>query len=319
MPRYALPNISFMLPEYTNHEQDIIRRAFANNNCDSSLSDLPAEFYTNEVSRARARLREEVRERLASAHEPGTKSLKKAVNSNGLFQEFQYVEDPIELAEKQKTAERLANEAKRLSVHPEQKGEFVPPGNVYKLTYEDGFDANATYPYSVDPYEAFQDDALRNKWMEESKVLYGAFVPSGTDKPLKDRPTKAAAREVIDAVARVIAEDWGGSSFTITANEEEHWVIQFRVDAIDSEAGLLTYMNILLRCNDMVLKHGLRKVIDGWNVRVGEYIQFTVSPPWAECNAMGKAWYKLHPSESKFTGKSWMNFRDDSQRSSNSK
>ena len=315
MPRYALPNITSMLPEYSNAEQDTIHRAFLNNNCVESIARLPNEIYTHEVNRARARVREDVRTRI-SPHavrlDEGEKSCGKAVNGKGVFQEFAYTEDPYSRKREFQTAERLAKEAQRLSVHPETKGTMVPPGNVKKLPHQEGFEEDANYPYSMDPYEHYQDDALRNKWMEEAKVLYGAFVPSGTDKPFGDRPTKAMAREVIDAVASVIAADWEGVDFDVHANDEEQWVIRFRTETVDSEAGLLTYMNLMMRCNDMVLKHGLRKVIDAWNVRAGEHLHFTVAPPWSERNATGKAWYALHPEESKYSGQSWMAFTEDS-------
>ena len=37
VPRYAMPNISSVLPEYSNMEQDTIRRCFGNANYDSLL------------------------------------------------------------------------------------------------------------------------------------------------------------------------------------------------------------------------------------------------------------------------------------------
>lgn len=310
LPRYALPNITSMLPEYANHEQDTIRRAFQSANCEYAIQHLPNEMYTHEVNRARALMRQDVRSK-ASPHAPapGEKSNARVTNTHGLFGEFAYEDDPIERQREMTRAERLAGEAHRLTLHPETGGRFVPAGNVLKGQYEEGFEEGATYPYSMSPYEAYEDDALRAKWMEEAKVLYGAFAPNGTTKPLGDRPTKAMAREVIDAVASVVAQDWEGVLFDVHANDEEHWVFRFQADTVDSEAGLLTYMNLMLRCNDQVLKHGLRKVVDGWNVRNGDHIHFTFAPPWAERNAMGKAWYQLHPEESKYAGPSWLSFQ----------
>jgi hypothetical protein len=31
-----------------------------------------------------------------------------------------------------------------------------------------------------DPYDATKDDILRAKWIEEAKMLYGEFKPSGS-------------------------------------------------------------------------------------------------------------------------------------------
>lgn len=35
-----------------------------------------------------------------------------------------------------------------------------------------------------DPYEATKDERLRAKWIEEAKLLYGEFRPSGPQHPL---------------------------------------------------------------------------------------------------------------------------------------
>jgi hypothetical protein len=47
-----------------------------------------------------------------------------------------------------------------------------------------------TYTYSFllidDPYDATKDEILRTKWMEEARMLFGDFKPSGPQKPLTD-------------------------------------------------------------------------------------------------------------------------------------
>ena len=73
----------------------------------------------------------------------------------------------------------------------------MPTGVVKKLPHEDG------YPHYVDPYELAEDTSLQFKWLEESKVLNGPFVPGGTDARLSgavgwgdcsDRPEAFRAR-----------------------------------------------------------------------------------------------------------------------------
>jgi hypothetical protein len=49
IPRYAIPNISSMLPTYTNSEQDFINRTFATGNYDF-IRHLPLDIKYQTVS-----------------------------------------------------------------------------------------------------------------------------------------------------------------------------------------------------------------------------------------------------------------------------
>lgn len=70
------------------------------------------------------------------------------------------------------------------------KGEVFNPAKIKKAEkYEYPFlGRNETYTYNFllqdDPYDATKDEILKNKWMEEARMLYGDFKPSGTTKPL---------------------------------------------------------------------------------------------------------------------------------------
>lgn len=44
------------------------------------------------------------------------------------------------------------------------------------------------------------------------------------------------------------------------ANDEGMWVICFDLSTVDSEPGLIAYMNIFIRCNSLVNKYQLVKV-----------------------------------------------------------
>ena len=62
---------------------------------------------------------------------------------------------------------------------------FVVNQNKKKMKYEYAFldDQDPGFVHSFlrlnDPYEATKDERLRSKWIEEAKLLYGEFKPTG--------------------------------------------------------------------------------------------------------------------------------------------
>lgn len=56
----------------------------------------------------------------------------------------------------------------------------------YEYPFQDNLDDRFVYGFLCqgDPYEATKDEKLRAKWIEEANMLYGAFKPSGPQKPI---------------------------------------------------------------------------------------------------------------------------------------
>lgn len=293
VPRYAMPNIASILPGFANSEQDHIGRAFASANYDS-LQRVPSDLDYGTVNAARQQVMESVRKPFVPQLPTGSASIPKAINKNGLFQEFEYLPSRYSLADELATTERLESEAARMQISGTN---FAPCGGLKKLKHEDGFEDESRFRYMNDPYESAQDMILRQKWLEESRILCGPFVPSGSDAKLQGRPTKVMARDIINALQALICEDWEGTNVAIYANEEEQWVIRFEMNTVDSEPGLVAYMNILLRCNDVVQKYKLTKVVEHWNVKPGDgFMYFTLRPPWVKSKPVD-SYYALHPEE----------------------
>ena len=42
-------------------------------------------------------------------------------------------------------------------------------------------------------------------------------------------------------------------------------MVRFELSTLDSEPGLVAYMNIFARTNDVVAKYTLKKVVEDWN------------------------------------------------------
>lgn len=90
--------------------------------------------------------------------------------------------------------------------------------------------------------------------LEDSKVLHGPFVPSGhsrfagPDKTL-DTPTRALLPQIVEEIHTVLSDDWIDNEFSVLATEEDTIIARFKLDSLDSEKGLVAYMNVLARDN----------------------------------------------------------------------
>ena len=77
-------------------------------------------------------------------------------------------------------------------------------------------------------------------------------------------------------------QDWEGVEVAIYSNSQGHWVVRFSLDTVESAGALAAYMNVLLRCNPLVLKLQMARVVEHWNVMPGDgFLYFTLRPPWA--------------------------------------
>ena len=73
---------------------------------------------------------------------------------------------------------------------------------------------------------------------------------------------------------------------------------------VESIDGFTAYMNVLLRCNDMITSLHLNRVVDQWAKIPDEsdgYVYYKIRPPWLKCTAVS-SFYALHPDLSTFSG-----------------
>lgn len=131
----------------------------------------------------------------------------------GLFQRFEYIEDPYDAADKLLSQQRSEAKEKQL------EGDFIPALARKCLKYEYPFlGVNEVSIYSFlsqnDPYEATRDEKLRSLWIDECKRLFGPFKPAGTDKPLS-KVTKSQLRDIVEVLKRLLLSDWNDVNFVI--------------------------------------------------------------------------------------------------------
>ncbi|GMH33827.1 hypothetical protein BSKO_01661 [Bryopsis sp. KO-2023] len=298
LPHYALPSISSLLPEYANSEQDIIHRTFHKGNYDM-LRSLPDVIHEHEVIRARM-------SRICGLHiYNGTKNppnarkkscVGKSTDPQGLFQAFNYIPSKYSLVDELQSKDRAESEAKRMQISGQ---DFQRVGTIVKGKYEDEFEPGVPYPYLSDPYEAMEEKQLLETWKTRSQILHGPFYSSGHSK-LSDGPTKAMQEEVMVKLKQKILEDWEGAEMLIYPNDDGLWVMRFCLSSVESEMGLVAYMNIFIRCSTFVNKYNLVKVVENWCVKPGDgCIYFTVRPSWVHCER-AESFFTLHPEERSF-------------------
>eukprot|EP00736_Rhodelphis_marinus_P002014 Rmarinus@m.20331 len=215
VPHYALPNVAAVLPEYTNSEQDYIRRAFQNGNY-TYLATVPDKLRYNGVTEQRAEKMETTRRSLYEDTKPPF-SPPKVPTRRGMFQTFEYIPSPYSLAD-----ELMAEEKRKLEEQAAQSGHawhFLCADSKKRPKYEEVFigpDA-VKYPHVPDPYERSQQKDLEDKLLEKDKILHGPFIPNGKrdlDKSWS-HPTRKLLKEILEEIRKVIALDWGECRFFV--------------------------------------------------------------------------------------------------------
>jgi len=104
-----------------------------------------------------------------------------------------------------------------------------------------------------DPYEATKDERLRAKWIEEAKLLYGEFKPSGLQKPL-ETVTKSRLEDIVESLKLLLLSDWNDVNFVIGTNPNDQIEIKFDIQTVDTLQGLHAYMNTMLNTNGEVIR-----------------------------------------------------------------
>ena len=170
-----------------------------------------------------------------------------------------------------------------------------------KLKYEDSFgDTFNVFRSGADPYERADDQALRFKWLQDAQILCGPFRPSGrvkgqTGQAASEMPSRQSLPAMVEQLREAIEDDWGEYAFLVCSTDDEHLVVRFELSTLDSEPGLVAYMNVFARSAHVISKYQLRKMVEDWNVTPGDgHLYFTFRPPWVT-STVTETYYALHP------------------------
>ena len=73
-----------------------------------------------------------------------------------------------------------------------------------------------------------------------------------------------------DALRKKTHDDWESYNFLVCATDDEHVVIRFEMATLESEPGLVSYMNVFSRTSSIVSEWRLKKVVEDWNITPGD-------------------------------------------------
>jgi len=297
LPHYALPNFSVVLPTFSNHESDCITQAFRIGNF-VSLGDLPNGIKPGQVSRNRF-------QKILDNREPSSSEPTAYKPKAKYFSEFEYLPSAFSLVDDLAKTERIKHEEKTAMAG--HKMPFRMSDTAVKLRHEDSFGNTDTVMNTgaVDPYERADDQALRFKWLQDAAILAGPFRPAGrvkgqTGQAATEIPSRASMPYMVDKLREAVEEDWSEYAFLVCSTDDEHLVVRFELSTLDSEPGLVAYMNMFARSNAVVNNLMLRKVVEDWNVTPGDgHLYFTFRPPWVAAR-VSDTFYALHPEQRVF-------------------
>ena len=112
-----------------------------------------------------------------------------------------------------------------------------------------------------------------------------------------EMPNRQQLPHIVDALRKAVHDDWEEYNFLVCATDDEHVVIRFEMATLESEPGLVSYMNVFSRTSSIVSEWRLKKVVEDWNVTPGDgHLYFTFRPPWVRAHP-SDTFYTLHPEE----------------------
>merc|ERR1719321_1457601 len=211
----------------------------------------------------------------------------------GYYQEFEYVSDSYERKHLQDVADHKEHKEKMSKI---AKHEWRYASQEKKLKHEpmllqeDAFKDSRkkeTYPYlggdqdleTPSRYAAHRTPRwleplhTGRHWSHEKDMAppqptEGAFV-AGKGKGLDDdsRMSRMKLPLIIKRLQKRLDEDWDDTTVVVSATDQDLVQVAFYMASVDSERGVLAYMNVLSKDVDLLGDLGLRKVSQLWGMK----------------------------------------------------
>ena len=272
VPNYAKPNLSHMLYDYTNRDQDLVAQAFRTGNF-TYLSSLPNFIQPSAVADALAQKSVES----VNRHSKPKPKLCHLWGCDGLVHEFEWMPDSYEGLSQQLKKERVESEAKRKLI---SGTDFVAPGTLAKDKHEEGFSGkNVEFLTVNEPYGAAVEHANRLKWIQECQLLAGDFKPCVRDKAMS-KVNRQHIGAIVTMLKKKLESDWEGIEVTIDHTADDLIEIRVTEASVDSQMALHAYMNVLANQDEELFQFKLKRVTQVWGLVEASFIYYTLAPPW---------------------------------------
>ena len=214
----------------------------------------------------------------------------------GLFHEFEWMPDPYDLHLLRQKEKKMDDSMKKEQISntdfvvqtnlqtSKNLNLLIPVDNFQNPFGIDGKEAvNPYWRDSDDPYEAAEDEMLRAKWLEESKILHGDFKPAFSDKCI-EKVNRSQLPDIVIYLKEIIRVDWAEINFIIGTNPEDFIEVKFE-KSDDAVMGLKAYMNTLISNHETISQYNLKRVLNYWGHTDKKYIYFMLMPPWIKVRA----------------------------------
>jgi len=275
VPRYALKTVSSSAPEFANQEQDVIRQSFSKGNYTWMKHALPVELAPDSVNLLRRQRMEH--NRLAEPS-PQPYSRMAQLWGGGSYQEFEYIPDEYE------RRRQLDLEMKHVSTEKREKvsnHDWRHTSQERRLKHEamvsDPRNKEA-YPYlggnkeeelkSAKLWQRSVPMSARSDSGERPLATEGSFL-AGKGRGLEDdsRASRMILPTVVDRLQRRVDADWEGTTVIVNVTDQDLIQISFHMETVDSERGVIAYMNVLGKDVDLLGSLGLKKVSQLWGMK----------------------------------------------------
>lgn len=295
VPHYALPNASTEAAMYVNREADMVKESFQTGNF-RSIAMLPTGFRCGTVLDSSAN---HIDANITSAIYHAPHGSYKVFGKNRVFQEFAYTPSQYNLADQLRVQEAEKKEEKRKEVHTAQFVYSSPFAGLKQDPNRPLFNKEEEPKY-VEPFHAAKDAKLRDQWLSQSKVLAGPFLPN-TEKIMSNTHSdRGRLPDMMRTLATLLDRDWEDCEFQIYRDEQDLIVMEFDLETVDSEKGLLTYINNIITNNAELAGYALSKVPELWAHSKDGSIYYALKPSWVSRETT-LAYYTLHPERRNFT------------------
>lgn len=275
VPHYAQKTITTSAPEFANHEQDVIRQSFCCGNHTWMKESLPVELAPDAVNLLRRQRME--RNRLAEPV-PQTWSKMTQLWGGGYYQEFEYIPDDYSGKDTGSRSHRNYSVEKREKIcHHDWRFPSQEKRLKHETMIKDPRNKDA-YPYlggdkdsELDPaknlfrsgFAGWSGDGSSRVAMHEQGFLAGR----GSGLEEGSRSSRMSLPLIVQRLQKRLDEDWEGTTAVVSATEQDLVQIAFHMATVDSERGVLAYMNVLSKDVDLLGSLALRKVSQLWGMR----------------------------------------------------
>eukprot|EP00798_Chlamydomonas_sp_ICE-L_P026089 gene26089-11797_t len=290
-------------------ENSIIHRSFHTGNYDF-LKHLPDSLKEQQVMATR-QARMEAARRFLSPLQSGPLIKGAQDNQQGLFQAFEYMPSRFGLADELESKEFIPSGADAAplkhkdftagKLYPYMGGphEALADAELATAWLQEGkalgptpFVQAGTDKLTDKPTKQMSWDMMTNlrKWIVQNWEGAQVDVFENDQDCMVLRFNVATDREGAEVDVFENDQDywdWEGAEVDVFENDQDCWVIRCNVASVDSVDGLKAYMNVFIRCNELV--------VEFWNVAPGDgNIYYVVRPPWVRSDKL-TAFFSLFP------------------------